>query len=128
MSLQDTPSQFYQQKKLPKKQIKTWPTKLLPVKPALEHLKLNYTLNKCQSLVRQYFLSFIFFFLFLLISSPFLAWNFVDLAQKGFYDGLHFHRVIPNFMNQFGCPYSRDPSSKRAGTGGPDPGTTLVII
>ena len=45
----------------------------------------------------------------------------------GFYDGLHFHRVIPNFMNQFGCPHSRDPSSRRAGTGGPNPGTTYEV-
>mmetsp|Transcript_67532 Transcript_67532/g.132913 ORF Transcript_67532/g.132913 Transcript_67532/m.132913 type:complete len:191 (+) Transcript_67532:59-631(+) len=55
---------------------------------------------------------------------PVTAYNFIDLAQKGFYTGLHFHRVIPDFMNQFGCPHSRDPNSKRAGTGGPDAGTT----
>jgi cyclophilin family peptidyl-prolyl cis-trans isomerase len=48
---------------------------------------------------------------------PITAGNFVELAKSGFYDGLHFHRVIDNFMIQFGCPYSKDPSSPRAGTG-----------
>ncbi len=52
---------------------------------------------------------------------PGTAGNFIKLAKSGFYDGLHFHRVIKNFMVQFGCPYSRDPNSPRAGTGnGPD--------
>jgi len=48
---------------------------------------------------------------------PLTAGNFVKLAKSGFYDGLHFHRVIDNFMLQFGCPHSRDPESPRAGTG-----------
>ncbi len=52
---------------------------------------------------------------------PITAGNFVKLAKSGFYDGLHFHRVIDRFMIQFGCPHSRDPNSNRAGTGdGPD--------
>lgn len=52
---------------------------------------------------------------------PITASNFVKLAKSGFYDGLHFHRVIQGFMLQFGCPYSKDPKSPRAGTGdGPD--------
>lgn len=52
---------------------------------------------------------------------PLTAGNFIKLAKNGFYDGLHFHRVIKNFMIQFGCPHSRDPLSPRAGTGnGPD--------
>ena len=52
---------------------------------------------------------------------PITATNFVKLAKSGFYDGLHFHRVINGFMLQFGCPHSRDPNSPRAGTGdGPD--------
>jgi cyclophilin family peptidyl-prolyl cis-trans isomerase len=48
---------------------------------------------------------------------PITGGNFVKLAKEGFYDGLHFHRVIPNFMAQFGCPHSKDPNSGRAGTG-----------
>jgi cyclophilin family peptidyl-prolyl cis-trans isomerase len=52
---------------------------------------------------------------------PVTAGNFVKLAKSGFYDGLHFHRVINGFMLQFGCPHSKDPKSQRAGTGdGPD--------
>merc|ERR1712139_135576 len=42
---------------------------------------------------------------------------------ESFYEGIHFHRVIPGFMNQFGCPNAKDPKSRRAGTGGPPDGT-----
>lgn len=36
--------------------------------------------------------------------APNTVQNFVDLSNKGFYDGLIFHRVIPNFVIQGGCP------------------------
>jgi cyclophilin family peptidyl-prolyl cis-trans isomerase len=59
---------------------------------------------------------------------PITASNFIDLAQTGFYNGLHFHRVIPDFMDQFGCPYSKDPKSRRAGTGGPPDGSFKNLV
>lgn len=45
--------------------------------------------------------------------------NFVKLAESGYYNELRFHRVIPDFVIQGGCPHSKDPSDSRAGTGGP---------
>lgn len=44
--------------------------------------------------------------------APIAVANFADLAKKGFYDGLNFHRVIPGFMAQGGCP-------EGSGRGGP---------
>ena len=44
--------------------------------------------------------------------TPITVANFVNLAQRGYYDGLTFHRVISNFMIQGGCPLG-------TGTGGP---------
>ena len=57
--------------------------------------------------------------------TPVTVASFVNLAKRGFYDGLSFHRVIPDFMVQGGCPMG-------TGTGGPgykfedefDPGLT----
>jgi len=54
---------------------------------------------------------------------PISASNFIDLAQTGFYNGIHFHRVIPKFMNQFGCPKAKNANAPDAGTGGPAPGS-----
>jgi cyclophilin family peptidyl-prolyl cis-trans isomerase len=54
---------------------------------------------------------------------PKTAGNFIKLAKSGFYDGLHFHRIINGFMVQFGCPHSKDPTSPRAGTGNAPGGT-----
>ena len=44
--------------------------------------------------------------------APLTVANFVNLAKRGYYNGLSFHRVIPNFMVQGGCPQG-------TGTGGP---------
>merc|ERR1712046_203785 len=53
---------------------------------------------------------------------PITASNFIDLANSGFYNGIHFHRVIPDFMAQFGCPKAKNPTARDAGTGGPPDG------
>ncbi|KYK20270.1 peptidylprolyl isomerase [Thermoplasmatales archaeon SG8-52-2] len=48
--------------------------------------------------------------------APLTVGNFIKLVEKGFYNGLIFHRVIPNFMIQTGCPQ---------GTGYGGPGYTI---
>ena len=49
-------------------------------------------------------------------AAPIAAGNFKKLAQEGYYNGLSFHRVIPNFMVQGGCP---------DGTGAGGPGYSI---
>ncbi|MCL2883703.1 MAG: peptidylprolyl isomerase [Coriobacteriia bacterium] len=59
------------------------------------------------------------------LDAPIHVGNFVELAEKGFYNGLKFHRHEPNFVIQGGCPNTRDltPEAVRAGGGYPPPGT-----
>jgi hypothetical protein len=49
-------------------------------------------------------------------ATPIAAGNFIKLIKSGYYDGLSFHRVIPNFMVQGGCP---------DGTGAGGPGYSI---
>lgn len=63
--------------------------------------------------------------------APIHVGNFIELAEKGFYDNLKFHRYVPNFVIQGGCPNTRNLTSSqvisgmgvspwsRPGTGGP---------
>ncbi|MBC7390671.1 MAG: peptidylprolyl isomerase [Opitutaceae bacterium] len=48
--------------------------------------------------------------------APLAVENFIKLSKKGFYNGLTFHRVLPGFVVQGGCP---------KGTGGGGPGYTI---
>ncbi len=51
--------------------------------------------------------------------APGTVTNFKKLISAGFYDGLAFHRVIPNFVIQGGCPNTREGANGIPGTGGP---------
>jgi cyclophilin family peptidyl-prolyl cis-trans isomerase len=50
--------------------------------------------------------------------------NIITLAENGFYKGMTFHRIIPKFMAQGGCPFSKDGAQGVPGTG--DPGYKLA--
>ena len=52
--------------------------------------------------------------------APITTGNFIELAQRNFYDGLKFHRVEPNFVIQGGCPHG-------TGTGGSGKNIPLEI-
>lgn len=66
--------------------------------------------------------------------APIHVGNFIELAQKGFYDDLKFHRYVPGFVIQGGCPNTRDLSSSEvvakandrfAGLGTGNPGYSI---
>ena len=52
-------------------------------------------------------------------NAPNTVANFVKLAKEGYYNGLKWHRVIPNFVIQGGCPNTREGATGMPGTGGP---------
>lgn len=53
--------------------------------------------------------------------APIHAANFCELASSGFYDDLKFHRYVPHFVIQGGCPTTRDMTSEEVAAGRPGP-------
>lgn len=63
--------------------------------------------------------------------APVTASNFVDLVNRGFYNGICFHRVISDFMVQCGCPNTRNDATftkALAGKGNPLPNTEFTHL
>ena len=58
--------------------------------------------------------------------APIHVGNFVELARKGFYDNLKFHRYVPNFVIQGGCPNTRDLDSDQVVAAAGNPFAGLV--
>jgi len=68
-------------------------------------------------------------FKFLYDKAPKTCANFIKLAKQGFYDNLSFHRIIPKFMIQGGCPNSKvDENGKPVGKGMPGTGGPGYMI
>lgn len=59
---------------------------------------------------------------------PYTVSNFIDLANSKFYDGIHFHRIIKDFMLQFGCPNARNAAAFNAGQGNPPKFSKFKIL
>jgi peptidyl-prolyl cis-trans isomerase B (cyclophilin B) len=52
-------------------------------------------------------------------TAPKTVENFIKLIKAGFYNQLAFHRVVPNFVIQGGCPHTKEGAKGHPGTGGP---------
>lgn len=63
---------------------------------------------------------------FLVDQAPVTASNYLRLFEANFYDGLHVHRIVEDFVVQLGCPHTRDPDSELRGQGAPEPGSSFV--
>ena len=57
------------------------------------------------------------------LDAPIHVANFVELSQKGYYNGLKFHRHVPGFVIQGGCPNTRNLTSAQVSKGAPNLGT-----
>lgn len=55
------------------------------------------------------------------VGAPIHVANFCELAAQGFYDNLKFHRYVPGFVIQGGCPYTRDMTAEEVAMGATGP-------